>query len=80
MESKTALTQIIDFIEDNNITLMKKWSKRFKNRQLNGQIKTNSSIYGLKKKIHFILNLISGNELIPMLKSKFIVYIFKFYY
>jgi hypothetical protein len=66
MANLTTLQRIIRFIHSKNIKPMKKWSYRFirdKSKNKSWYIKR------LTKEIRFILNLISGFDLISMLKG-----------
>ena len=66
VNQKTALTLIDELINNNELSKMKKWSTRF----LENNNSKNSSWYisKLNKKIRKLLNLISGDDLIEMLR------------
>ena len=63
----TGLQRIIKFIDDNKISEMIQWSNR-KRYLKDGQLMR--YIRHLIKQIRLILNLISGNDIIEMLKGK----------
>ena len=65
-KEQTALQRIVSFIKSNNLSTMMKWSHT-KNDLNNGKLMRYSRL--LVKQIRFILNLISGNDLIEMLKG-----------
>jgi len=66
MANLTTLQRIIRFIHSKNIKAMKKWSYRF----IKDKLKNKSwYIKRLTKEIRFILILISGFDLISMLKG-----------
>ena len=65
-KEQTALQRIVSFIKTNNLSTMMKWSHR-KNHLNNGKLMRYTRL--LVKQIRFILNLISGNDLIEMLKG-----------
>ena len=67
VNNKTALTFIDEFITNNNLRKMKKWSIRFK-ENTTSKI-TSQYISKLNKKIRNLLNLISDDDIIEMLKS-----------
>ena len=69
VNQKTALTLIDELINNNELSKMKKWSTRF----LENNNSKNSSWYisKLNKKIRKLLNLISGDDLIEMLRCIF---------
>ena len=72
MIEKTALGQIIDFINDKKLTQMMKWSDRSifcKNRH--GYSILNNNVRKIKNGFQKILNLISGNDSVEFLKSLF---------
>lgn len=56
--------------ENNNVEAMKKWSDRKRYEKQNVSIKTRKSKL-LIKKIRAILNLISGNDIVEMMKDVF---------
>lgn len=62
MVNVTSLERIIQFINQENLRTMKDWKTRLTSRGGNWS--------RLLKNIRIILNLISGNNIVDMLKSK----------
>lgn len=79
---KTALNQIINFIKTSNLRPMIKWSSRsIFGVNSSGYRVLNDNIRKIKKDFQNILNLISGNDPINMLKSNIKFHLFiKFLY
>ena len=77
MVNITALQEITRFILSRNLKPMKKWSGRFRKTALDGR--QSWYLKGLRRKVKFILNIISGNDIVEMIKGKMnSCYIFKF--
>lgn len=65
MVNLSSVERLIQFIDNNNLKVMRKWSTRFCSKS-----NTSGSFWlMLKKKIRSILNLLSGNDIVEMLKS-----------
>lgn len=60
-----ALTRISNFIATENINSMKRWSERYK-----GNNRKNWYLQKLTNQTRKLLNLISGNDIVEMLKGK----------
>lgn len=72
MGKKSSLSIIVKFIEENNLIAMKPWSQRFQQTgRFRNVTRRNSSSFNSKliKKIRKILLLISGNDMITMIKG-----------
>ena len=60
----SAVEILTQFIQNNEVRPMKKWSLRFNPK------KKNWHILAIKKKVRDILDLLSGNDTLSMLRSK----------
>lgn len=69
-----ALTKIIHFIRGENINPMRPWSERFK-----GNNRQNWYLRKLTNQTREILNIISGNNIVDMLKGNKIIYNWKIF-
>ena len=67
MGKKSSLSIIVKFIEENNLIAMKHWSQRFQK----AGVRRYSNTFNLKliERIRKILLLISGNDIVTMLKG-----------
>jgi hypothetical protein len=72
----TALQSITEFINQKGLSQMKKWSERKRYRK-NGYLMRN--IIQIIQQLKKILVLISGNDVIEMLKGMTMLFIFKFF-
>jgi|LakMenE18May11ns_1017448.scaffolds.fasta_scaffold8390583_1 hypothetical protein len=68
MVNITALQILSRFISNKNIKPMKKWSTRFRNVESDGR--KSWYLKGLIRQIKKILNIISGNDIIEMIKGR----------
>ena len=68
MVNQTSLQKIIQFIRTNNLKQMKKWSDRFRNDDTSYDRK-GWYLYKLIKQIRMILVLLSGDDVIALLKD-----------
>ena len=66
----TALQRITNFIKDNKIIEMQRWSNRKRNCK-DGQLMRYTR--QLIKQVRSILELVSGNDILGMLKGKYYV-------
>ena len=69
-----ALQRITNFIKDNKIIEMQRWSNRKRNCK-DGQLMRYTR--QLIKQVRSILELVSGNDILGMLKGKYYVWNFK---
>ena len=67
MVNITSLQRIASFIANENLTLMKQWSQRFRNAGLYGR--RSWYLNKLIKEIKEILIIVSGNDVVEMLKG-----------
>ena len=69
MVQKSCLSQIVSFIDVNNLVAMKPWSQRYKREKRTNIRCSNSWNMKLIEQVRKILQLISGNDFIAMLKG-----------
>jgi hypothetical protein len=62
-----AIKHLIEFIEKNKLKPMKKWSERIIRKKNSNEFHHKSE--KMIKQIRCILNLLSGNDILPMLKG-----------
>ena len=73
MVNITALQQITNFLNGKNIRHMKKWSNRSRYGEDNNVLLRN--VHSMVKKIKRLLIIISGDDVVEMLKSILIIII-----
>ena len=67
MVNLTALQRLTRFISSENLHPMKKWSDRFRNSEIEGR--KSWYLKGLIRQVKNILNIISGNDIVEMIKG-----------
>ena len=73
MVNKSTIERINMYIDSKHLRPMKKWSLRFRYSQ---DSKKTRDIKKIIKQIRNLLNFLSGNDIVEMLKGKFNIYIY----
>lgn len=63
----SSLSRLLSFLKTEQLKPMKNWSKRYRKDR---DCRPNRHIKKIKSEIRLILNLISGNEIVEMLKGE----------